>query len=109
MVRVSDAQFGDVLDRDDALVHRRRRKERREQRGLARTGGTGHQQVRAAGHGLIEAAAHGLVEHAGTLQIVEGRETAPRHADRQEGGVGRDRREDGVHPDAVVEAHVDAR
>ena len=48
-------------------------------------------------------------EAPGRVELVERERTRPREADREHRAARRDRREHGVHPDAVAETHVHAR
>ena len=108
-MRMRDAQFGDVFDRDDALRRGHASEQRRKEGGLARARRTRHEQVRALRHKRLEPRAGGGIEHAPPAELVEVGNVDVGQADRDRRPRAGHRRQHGVHAGAVLPAHVDER
>jgi hypothetical protein len=108
-VRLQQAQFGRVLDRDDALAGRDATGEDVEQRGLAAARPAGNQDVDLRARHAGEQFRHFRHQRVELQQLVHRQARLPEPPDRQHRPVQRQWRHDGVHPRAVRQARVDHR
>jgi hypothetical protein len=103
------AQLGDIFDRDDPVGGCGTREQRGEQRGLARSGRSRDEQILAPRNQAHDRLERHEREEARRLEIGKPRPVDARQPYREERPNGGDRREHRVNPDAVVEAHINAR
>ncbi len=108
-VRMVDAELGDVLDRDDALVVRDGGEHGGEEGRLPAAGGTTDEDVPSFGDRPFDHAARDPLEGPAPFEPGEGRPPRPREPDRERRAGDRDRREHDVHADPVLVADVGHR
>ena len=101
-VRLTEPQLGRLLDRDDALTGIDRRRERVQQRRLARARRPGHEQVPPTAHRGPDKS----LRFAAEVERVETDGTRREAADREAGSVRCEWRENGMYPRAVGETRV---
>ena len=92
VMRMREAKLRDVLDRDDPVGRRRAAEERRQEGGLARSGGPGDQEVLASGDGILQEVTRCCVEHAPRLELCQVGAVQSGDADRDRSALRRDRR-----------------
>jgi len=98
-----------VLDRDDALVARDEARQHVQQRRLARTRTSGHQDVQSGLDARSEKVRHVRRDRAEADQVVDAQRVPAELTDGQRGAVDRQRRDDGVDAGTVHESRVDER
>ena len=99
-------ELGGVLDGDDPLVVGDRGGQHVQRRGLARAGAAADEDVHPSADAGVEEVPRGRAEGAEGDQVLGPERVSGELADRQDGAVQRDRRDDGVDAAAVGQAGV---
>ncbi|MNS95310.1 hypothetical protein D3C72_1295640 [compost metagenome] len=108
-MRVVERELGGVFHGDDAFVGRHVAGQRIEQRGLARAGAAGDQDVAAAQHHRLQQRLHRCIEGALGQQLVGGEGVLAELADGHHRPVHRQWRDDRVEAATIGQACIDHR
>ncbi|MDQ1572450.1 MAG: hypothetical protein QOH44_9, partial [Actinomycetota bacterium] len=109
VVRVPNAQLGDILDCDDPFVWRCAREQRREKRRLAAATRSRDEKIRALHDEGVDRPAGYRGEETVFFEKVERRKFNTRQSHREESPRGRNRGKHGVDADAVFESCINTR
>ena len=105
-MRLLQLQFGGILNRDDALPGRDETGERVEQRGLARAGAAGDDDVEPRLDRGLQQRHHPAGQRPLLHQVFRHQLIRAEAADRKQRTIHRQRRDDGVDPRAVAQARI---